>query len=106
MILDIEKEAKEAADWEKGLSEEELTLQEIGDIAIQGLSYCPPDDNDFVCLSRKYSGESRCYCIRARFPTPDHYDLYLSARNQFEKYLATGMLAIAVGSPTETEKDK
>ena len=100
MISDIKKDKKDAEDWENSKSEESISLNEIVHMARNGITYC-----EDYCVSREYTGENRCYCIRSRFPTPDHYELYLMARHQFKKYLALGMLAMAVDETELGEKE-
>jgi len=100
MIIDIKKDAKEAEEWENSDSEESISMDEIVHMAKNGVSFC-----EDYCASREYTGENRCYCIRSRFPTPSHYELYLLARDQFKKYLALGMLAMAVDETVLGEKD-
>ena len=100
MIIDIKKDAKEAEEWENSESEESISMDEIVHMAKNGVSFC-----EDYCASREYTGENRCYCIRSRFPTPSHYELYLLARDQFKKYLALGMLAMAVDETVLGEKD-
>ena len=46
-------------------------------IAIQGHTHCPETE---VCLSRSYSGDDACRCVRSVFATPEHYELYQCLR--------------------------
>ena len=46
-------------------------------VVVSGHDTCPTTE---PCLSRSYSGDGACRCIRTVFPTPEHYRLYLSLR--------------------------
>ena len=93
MIIDIKKDEEEATRWERGDTEEALSIEEIASVATTGLTFC----KDY-CPSREYTGENRCKCIRERFPTPEHYELYLIARDKYLKMLAISIMAEAVGN--------
>ena len=97
MVIDIQEDKRQAEIWERSDSEESVSLAEIVQAATNGISYC-----EDYCASREYTGEHRCFCIRARFPTPAHYEMFLHTRHAYQQYLAAGMLAVAV---SETEKD-
>ncbi len=96
MIIDIKEDEKKAKEWELSQSKETLTIREIAEIATTGITCC----GDF-CASREYTGEHRCFCIRSRFPTPEHYELYLIARQKFLQLLSAKLLAEAVGETEE-----
>ena len=74
---------------------------EITFLASTGLQTC----KDF-CASRKYTGENRCICIRERFPTSAHYDLYLRARSKYLELLEIGILAKAASQEATGEKNE
>ncbi len=85
-ITDIKQELKDAEDWDR--KEGSISLIEIVDLAKTGIDTC----EDF-CASRKYCGEDRCYCIRARFESPQAYQLYKVSREYFLDFLAIGLIA-------------
>mgnify|MGYP000846964947 FL=1 len=91
MTIDTTRDKQLADEWESSNSKGGMTADEITFLASTGLQTC----KDF-CASRKYTGEHRCICIRERFPTSAHYDLYLRARTKYLKLLEIGFLAKAV----------
>ena len=91
MTIDTTRDKQLADEWESSNSKGGMTADEITFLASTGLETC----KDF-CASRKYTGEHRCICIRERFPTSAHYDLYLRARTKYLKLLEIGFLAKAV----------
>lgn len=54
-----------------------MDTERLVTIAVNGHKRC---DEDEYCLSRNYSGEDACRCIRTVFSTPEHYELYLCLR--------------------------
>jgi hypothetical protein len=101
MIFDVRTEKRKAEEWEQGNSEETIPLSEIADIAAVGLTYC----KDY-CSSRETVGQASCYCVRARFPTPEHYQLYLKARHEYQRILAARIAAGTIGENYGKQDDK
>ncbi len=94
MIYDIQKELKHAEDWELSQTDETMDVEEIAEMASRAISYC-----EGSCPSRDLVGEHRCYCVRARFPSPEHYELYQASREEFKKML--GIMIINTALPTK-----
>lgn len=97
-MIDISKDKRLADEWEKAINEDSMTAEEISFLASTGLQTC-----EGYCPSRNHTGEDRCACIRERFPTPTHYQLYLSARSKYLKLFGLGLLANAVSVETNGE---
>jgi hypothetical protein len=81
--MDFFKEFTEKEEWERGLSDEGMTLDELVGLASDGLGRCPDR-----CFSRSVCGDDACACVRSVFPTPEHYETYLKARCFFLEHLA------------------
>lgn len=101
MTIDTKKDKRLADEWELSNSKGGMTADEITFLASTGLETC----KDF-CASRKYTGENRCICIRERFPTSAHYDLYLRARSKYLELLEIGILAKAASQEATGEKNE
>ena len=95
-MIDIQEDRRQAEEWENGLTDGSLSIDQIAYLARMGVSTC-----DSYCGSREYVGENRCYCIRARFPSPAHFELYLLARERYQKLISIGLLAAAVSQKTQ-----
>lgn len=95
-------EIQEKERWQRGVSEDGMSVEEITQIAKLGLGRCPEE-----CFSRDISGDDACACVRSIFPTPQHYEVYLEARAFFLSALAKGAFAALVGDAMEkTTKDE
>lgn len=97
---DLIKDIEEAESWEQGTSTEALDLTHINDLAILGVG-CTDD----YCPSREACGEHRCICIREAFPTPEHYHLYLTIREQYKGIVALGLATRANKEKEEGDKE-
>ena len=51
----------------------EMDADALNLIAVTGFNNC----GDELCLSQKTVGEDACACVRATFPSRDHYQLYI-----------------------------
>ncbi len=69
-------------------TEGEMSEDQLIYLVATGFEECP----DF-CASKKYCEDGACACIRATFPTPDHYHLYLSLRKLFLDWTKQGIIA-------------
>ena len=92
------QEEFEANAWELEETTETLSIEEISEIAKTGISYC-----EGSCSSRNWVGQDRCKCVRERFPTPSHYQLYLKCREHFQRMLDLEIMAIGA---KDTMEDK
>lgn len=99
--MDLFKELQEKDEWEHGDSSDGMTVDEITTLAKRGLGRCPEDD----CFSREVCGEDACRCVRTAFPTPQHYKVYLDARDFFQTSLAKAALAAFVSESIQGEKN-
>ena len=98
--MDFFTEEQEAKEWERGLSEEEMALDELIALAKRGLGTCEEE-----CLSRSICGEGACQCVRSVFPTPKHYNTYTLARIFFLDALAKASFAAVVSDATPTREE-
>mgnify|MGYP001366003428 CR=1 FL=1 len=87
----IQEDRKRAELWEAEGKTKTTTVDEIVELAKHEIRYC-----DDYCYSREYTGEDRCICIRERFVSPKHFELYLTARKKFKEMIAAKALAVAV----------
>ena len=99
-LFDKKTEDFEVMVWELGESKETLSIEEITTLAKTGLTTCPEH-----CLSRARSGEDRCECVRARFPTPYHYNLYKKCQEQLRTLLDYELLALAAKDAMEEKNN-
>jgi len=91
--MDYFEEENEANLWNSTSSRGTITWKDISKMAISKLETC-----EGFCESREISGEDSCFCIRNRFPTPDHYKLYKATRRRYEKMLNAGLAIKAVAT--------
>jgi hypothetical protein len=85
-IADIKRELKEAEEWDN--AEGGIDRIDLIDLSKKGIDTCTG-----FCASREYCGEDRCYCIRARFESPQTYQLYKHCREYFINNLAIAVIA-------------
>ena len=100
--MDIKQEITIADQWESQIdSNESMKIDEIVELARRGLTFC-----EEFCASRHYAGEHRCRCIRERFATPQHYEMYQLIREKYKELLAlstTGRVLNELGETTDEE---
>lgn len=60
-------------------------------IAINGFENCGRNP----CFSARACGEDACFCVRATFPSREHYQLYLALRERYLMWLSLGLLGAA-----------
>ena len=89
-MIDMRKDMKEAEAWLDN-TEGEMSEDQLIYLAATGFVECP----DF-CGSKKYCEDGACACIRATFPTPDHYHCYLLLRQRFLDWTKQGIVAGAL----------
>ena len=75
ILFDINEDKKEKMEWLSEGNDNSFTMDDLTDYAINGLQRC-----EGYCGSEDYLGEDACYCVRARFPTIKHFNLYEAAR--------------------------
>ena len=91
--MDYFEEENEANLWNSTASNKNITWKDISLMAINKLETC-----EGYCESREISGEDACFCIRNRFPSPEHYKLYKATRKRYEKMLNAGLALKAVST--------
>ncbi|HAP70274.1 MAG TPA: hypothetical protein DCR04_11215 [Flavobacteriales bacterium] len=74
-LIDIKKDLKQKEEWISEESPDVCSLDDLIDYAIYGLKRC-----EDYCGSEDYCGEESCFCVRARMPSPKHYELYEELR--------------------------
>lgn len=99
--MDFFTEEQEAKEWEQGLSDEQMNLEELIALAKRGFATCEEE-----CLSRSICGEDACLCVRSIFPTPKHYNTYKVARIFFLDALAKASFAAVVSDETPEETNE
>ena len=87
--------------WVAGYFDVGMTLEEIIEIIKTGFKLC--ENPEEQCDSGGITGKN-CRCIRLRFPTPEHYELYKAIRKSYEKEWAINVLAEAIGEPIKEKK--
>ena len=99
-VIDGEEERLVSSMWEAGYFDVGMTLEEIIEIVKTGINLCenPEEQCEFGV-----TGEN-CRCIRLRFPTPEHYELYKAIRKSYVKEVAINVLAEAIGEPIKEKK--
>jgi hypothetical protein len=98
--MNLSKERKEALIY-RGSTDPEvyMTVDDLVSLACKGFSPCEKDSlaTGDCCLSRKYSGDDACQCIRNIFPTPEYYELYQRLREYYLDNLGKGFLLKIAG---------
>jgi len=89
-MIDIREDMKQAEIW-LNKTEGEMSEEQLIYLAATGFEECPD-----YCGSKKYCEDGACACIRATFPTPDHYHFYLALRKQFLEWIKQGIVAGSV----------
>ncbi len=74
-LIDINEDLKQKENWISEEAPDFLSLDDLIDYAIYGLKRC-----EDYCGSEDYCGEESCFCVRARMPSPKHYELYEELR--------------------------
>ena len=85
-MIDIRKEMRRAEAWLDN-SEGEMSEDQLIYLAATGFE-CVDS-----CQMKKYCKDEACACIRATFPTPDHYHFYLALRSQYLAWMKQGIIA-------------
>ena len=91
MIFDSREDKRQLEQW---LCEEEpqhLDHTLIATKIINGFEQCTDH-----CPSRNNCGSEGCYCVRANFPTPQHYEIYKQMLPNASKMVAVHILANAI----------
>ena len=98
---DQKRDEREAEVW---LNEGngEMDADALNLIAVTGFNNC----GDEFCLSQKTVGEDACACVRATFPSRDHYQLYLCLRSRYLEMLKLGLISAATKGTKETKYEK
>ena len=85
-MIDMRQDMKQAEVW---LNETEGEMSEDQLIYLAATGFECVDS----CQSKKYCKDEACACIRATFPTPDHYHFYLTLRSHFIDLMKRGIIA-------------
>jgi len=75
VFLDVNEDKKQKKDWISEQVPGICLLEDLIDYAVHGLKRC-----EDYCGSEHYCGEGSCFCVRARLPSPKHYELYEELR--------------------------
>lgn len=88
-MIDIKEDREQRDHWiSTDPQSVAMKTDDLVQLAIHGLETCP----DF-CGSREMLGEGECFCVRARFPSAEHYFLYLELRNVAKKLAGIAFLS-------------
>ena len=88
-MIDIHEDKKQSESWQEANPENALmSIKQLLMLAINGLDVC-----DDYCGSRERLGQENCFCVRANFPTQNHYFLYLELRELAKKLAAFALTA-------------
>ena len=97
MIIDKNQEKAESLAWLENrdgvMSMEEIVYKTLH-----------KRDCTSVCLSKKYSEEGMCRCIRENFPTLDHYLLSEELKSRLNVATAIDAFATLIEFPLRAEK--
>ena len=88
-MIDMRQDMKQAEVW-LNKNEGEMSEDQLIYLAATGFE-CVDS-----CQSKKYCKDEACACIRATFPTPDHYHCYLLLRSKFLEWTKQGIIAGAI----------
>ena len=99
ILIDEREDKEQATRWLKAEADKTWqSLEELAHFAALGVSTC-----EDYCYSRETHGEDACFCIRARFASPDHYFLYLEMRKIAKKLTAFAFIAQTVKTGDRNE---
>lgn len=107
IFIDIFEDQKQCKQWSTDKKDQKMLLDDLIDYVIQGHQQCI----DF-CGSKYSCGDEGCFCIRASFPHPSHYHLYLKLREIGIDFLMLTILAnlskerLPLGLPKLTKEKK
>ena len=100
-MIDIHEDKKQSEKWQEAKPERALmSIKQLLLVAINGLDVC-----DDYCGSRERLGQENCFCVRANFPTQDHYFLYLELRALAKKLAAFALTAELTKKNHNTKKE-
>ena len=89
-MIDVREDKKQAEDWlDNGNGE--IDADTLNFIAINGFEDCGRNP----CFSARACGSDACFCVRATFPSREHYQLYLALRERYLMWLSLGLLGAA-----------
>ena len=98
--MNLLKERNEALIY-RGITDTEvyMTVDDLVSLACKGFITCEKDSlaTGDCCLSRKYSGDDACLCIRSIFPNPQYYELYKKLREYYLNNLGKRFLLKIAG---------
>ena len=86
--FDPREDQRQLEQWLCEDESSELNLELIADKVINGFERCEEH-----CPSRNHCGSDGCYCVRANFPTPQHYETYKELMRDASKVIAINLLA-------------
>tara|TARA_Y100000385_G_C12513048_1_gene392149 strand:+ start:168 stop:494 length:327 start_codon:yes stop_codon:yes gene_type:complete len=100
-MIDVRDDKKQAEDWlDNGNGE--MDADTLNFIAINGFEDCGRKP----CFSAKACGSDACFCVRATFPSREHYQLYLALRERYLMWLKLGLIGAATSGTKETTNEK
>lgn len=99
-MIDKKKEIAESSAWlerQEGFMEKEEFIFKT----VAGFRECSTP-----CLSKKYSVDGMCSCIRENYPTVDHYLASMKLREQLELPVILGAFCSLVKLKTSQDNDR
>lgn len=100
-LTNIEEEVI-SEEWGDGNLDAEMSITELIELVKTGFYECPEDE---YCYSRKYSTIG-CRCIRQRFPSFEHYELYLTLRSRYLEMIAEHFTSQLISAENGENNDK
>lgn len=101
MTFDIREDKRQLDEWLCADEPKDLDLNLVAYKLINGFERC-----EDYCSSRNNCGEDGCYCIRANFPTPKHYETYKQMMPDASKVIALRILSVAFSNQQEENYGK
>lgn len=88
-MIDVFKELERKRSWENGEQDDGMSIEQIYKLVLTGANRCSVEEN---CISKQICGEDSCSCVRARFPSPESYQLFKLVKEQYEKHYSRKLL--------------
>jgi hypothetical protein len=88
MTFDPREDKRQMEEWVSTEEPDQIDLDLVAEKIINGFEQC-----EEYCFSRNNCGDDMCYCIRANFPTPKHYDTYKEMMLDASKIVAIRILS-------------
>ena len=95
-LFNAPEEQRQHEEWVCADESQPIDYVLIANKVVDGFEMCEEH-----CSSRNICGVDGCYCLRANFPTPRHYEIYKQVKADTSQVIAFQILAKALDNQKE-----